>query len=196
LDPRGRHLHAADPPLADGIRDKGAIRHAPGYLPDIMATILDVTGTRYPEERDGHAIAPLEGTSLTSVIDQDQAARPAMFWEHEGNAAVRIGRWKLVKKFPGPWELYDMESDRTELTDLADRHPERVADMAEQYGAWAARCGVIPREKILDLMRQQNSPPAFWEREAAVPDAGGHDAGGHAGGHEAAGRGSGSPLPP
>ena len=49
-----------------------------------------------------------------------------MFWEHEGNAAVRIGRWKLVRDYPRPWELYDMEADRTELHDLAAQHPERV----------------------------------------------------------------------
>ena len=42
-----------------------------------------------------------------------------MFWEHEGNAAVRIGQWKLVKRYPRAWELYDMDADRTELHDLA-----------------------------------------------------------------------------
>jgi arylsulfatase len=62
-----------------------------------------------------------------------------------------------------------MDSDRTELNDLAARQPERVAEMAAQYDAWAERCGVIPREKILDLMRQQNARPAFWEREEAGP---------------------------
>jgi arylsulfatase len=88
-----------------------------------------------------------------------------MFWEHEGNAAVRIGNWKLVRKFPDPWELYDMASDRTELNNLAAREPARVQDMAAQYARWAERCNVIPREKILDLMRQQKSPPAFWEKD-------------------------------
>ena len=58
-----------------------------------------------------------------------------------------------------------MEADRTELHDLAARQPERVADMAAQYDAWAQRCGVIPREKILQLMKDQKTPPAFWEEE-------------------------------
>ena len=49
-----------------------------------------------------------------------------MFWEHEGNAAVRIGKWKLVKRYPRDWELYDMDADRTELHDLAAQQPERV----------------------------------------------------------------------
>ena len=72
-----------------------------------------------------------------------------------------------MRNYPGPWELYDMEADRTELHDLAAAHPDRVADMARQYDAWAARCGVIPREKILALMRSQGVTRAFWEK----PDA-------------------------
>ena len=90
-----------------------------------------------------------------------------MFWEHEGNAAVRIGQWKLVKRWPRAWELYDMDADRTELHDLAAQHPERVADMAAQYEAWAARCGVIPREKIVALMQRQGVTRAFWEKDEA-----------------------------
>ncbi len=148
-----------------GIADQGGIRHAPGYLPDIMATILDVTGTRYPNEWQGHAIEPLEGQSLAPVFGQDGIERPPMFWEHEGNAAVRIGKWKLVKRYPNAWELYDMEADRTELHDLAAQHDERVADMAKQYDAWAARCGVIPREKIVALMKSQGVTRAFWEKD-------------------------------
>jgi hypothetical protein len=75
----------------NGIRDKGGMRHAPGYLPDIMATILDVTGTPYPETLDGRTVDPLEGTSLVPLFERDGLDRPPMFWEHEGNAAVRVG---------------------------------------------------------------------------------------------------------
>ena len=90
-----------------------------------------------------------------------------MFWEHEGNAAVRIGKWKLVRNYPQPWELYDMEKDRTETVDRAAQNPEMVGNMSAQYDAWAARCGVFPREKILELMREQELPPAFWEKKEA-----------------------------
>ncbi len=148
-----------------GITDKGGIRHAPGYLPDIMATVLEITGTPYPASFEGRAIDPLEGRSLMPVFSQDGGARPPMFWEHEGNAAVRIGQWKLVKRYPLDWELYDLEADRTELNDLSAQHPARVADMAAQYDAWAARCGVIPREKIVALMSSQGVTRAFWEKD-------------------------------
>ena len=148
-----------------GIAEKGAIRHAPGYLPDIMATILDVTGTPYPSSYDGNAIEPLEGQSLKPTFDHDHIDRKPMFWEHEGNSAVRIGQWKLVREHPKDWELYDMHADRTELNDLAGAHPDRVADMAAQYDAWARRCGVIPRDRIVALMRSQGVTKAFWEKE-------------------------------
>jgi arylsulfatase len=150
-----------------GIAARNEIRHSPGYLPDIMATLLDITGTPYPAQWNGRAIAPLEGISLRPMFTGEQPSRPAMFWEHEGNAAVRIGPWKLVRKYPGDWELYDMERDRTELNDVSRAHPDRVKDMAAQYDEWAERCGVIPREKILQLMREQKSPPAFWEKKEA-----------------------------
>ena len=130
-----------------------------------MATILDVTGTAYPTEFDGHAIEPLEGRSLVPVFTHDGMQRPPMFWEHEGNAAVRIGQWKLVKRYPRDWELYDLDADRTELRDLAALQPERVAEMARLYDAWAERCGVIARDKIVALMRSQGVTRAFWEKD-------------------------------
>lgn len=149
----------------DGIADRGGIRHAPGYLPDIMATVLELTGTPYPRRYEGREIAPLEGRSLVPVFGRDGLERPPMFWEHEGNAAVRIGKWKLVKRYPLDWELYDLDADRTELNDLAPQYPGRVADMAAQYEAWAARCGVIPRDRIVALMRSQGVTRAFWEKD-------------------------------
>ena len=148
-----------------GIAEAGGLRHHPGQLPDIMATILDVTGAAYPREHDGHAIPPCEGESLVPSFTADDTERGPLFWEHEGNAAVRVGKWKLVRNYPGPWELYDLEADRTELHDLATQHPERVGEMSGQYAAWAERCGVIPREKILELMKAQ-AGKAFWEDTA------------------------------
>lgn len=148
-----------------GIAQRGEIRHTPGYLPDIMATVLDISGVPYPQSLDGRAILPLEGHSLQPAFNADLAQRPPMFWEHEGNSAVRIGRWKLVRQHGKAWELYDMVEDRTELHDRAGQHPERVADMARQYEAWAKRCGVLDREKVVALMRGQGVTRAFWEDE-------------------------------
>ena len=129
-----------------------------------MATILEVSGAPYPKTYDGNDILPCEGESLVPSFSSAYSARGPLFWEHEGNAAIRIGKWKLVRKYPDPWELFDMEADRTEMHNLAGQYPERVEDMAKQYAAWARRCGVIPREKILELMKAEGGN-AFWEEE-------------------------------
>ncbi len=128
----------------------GQLRHQTGQLPDIMATFLDVAGADYPAERDGHAIPPCEGFSMRPCFDDDPALRDALYWEHEGNRGCRGGKWKLVNKYPGGWELYDMEADRTELNDLAENHPEIVAELSDLYETWADRCGVLAWEEVWD----------------------------------------------
>ncbi|MCL5269681.1 MAG: sulfatase-like hydrolase/transferase, partial [bacterium] len=125
-----------------GIARRGALEHQPGHLVDIMATCVDVGRAAYPAQFGGNPIQPLEGCSLTPAF----AGRPlgrkgGIFWEHEGNRAVRDGRWKLVAKGArdnggvfAPWELYDMKADRTEMHDLAAEQPERVRADVIRYG--------------------------------------------------------------
>jgi len=92
-----------------------------------MATCVDLAGAAYPAEFNGKKIQPPEGRSLRPAFEGQRIEREAIFWEHEGNRAVRAGKWKLVARNPnGPWELYDMEKDRTEMRDLAAAQPERV----------------------------------------------------------------------
>jgi arylsulfatase len=147
-----------------GIATPGEVRHTPGQLTDIMATVLDVTGAAYPETYDGHAVPPCEGESMAPDFTGEGRRRGPLFWEHEGNAGVREGKWKLVRKYPGDWELYDMQADRTELNDLAARQPDRVNRMTAMYEVWAERCGVIPRDQILRVMADRNEN-AFWEKD-------------------------------
>jgi len=68
-----------------------------------------------------------------------------IFFEHEGNRAVRDGKWKLVAKgVKGPWELYDLEADRTEMHDFAAEQPQRVKEMATAWQKWAEASHVLP----------------------------------------------------
>ena len=126
-------------------RDGRPVRHQPGHLIDIMATCVDVAGATYPTKLKGEAIQPMEGRSLVPAFDGKPIDREAIYWEHEGNRAVRVGKWKLVAKGRnGPWELYDMEADRTELDDLAARLPDKAKQLADLWEAYATRTGVKP----------------------------------------------------
>jgi arylsulfatase len=120
------------------MRCQGTIDARPGHLIDILPTCLEVAGGAYPT----NAI-PLEGRSLLPALrSQPQPARP-IFFEHEGNRAVRDGQWKLVSLAGRPWELYDMVADRVELDNLAPQQPERVQQMAAQWDAWAKRMKAV-----------------------------------------------------
>lgn len=148
-----------------GLGTEPTLRHTPHQLPDIMATVLDVTGVDYPHEYGNREVLPLEGSTMMATLraepDADVAAdQRTLCWEHEGNAGARRGKWKLVRKYGQNWELYDMDTDRTELQDCAAQHPDVVAELSAAYDDWAKRCGVIPREDVLELYaRRGNALP-------------------------------------
>lgn len=139
-----------------GLADAGArVCTAPGQLVDILPTIAEVAGARYPQERNGQPIPPVEGRSLLATWRGDAENGRDLFWEHEGNCAVRRGKWKLVRKYRQAWELYDIEADRTELNDLAAQNAQLVSELEMAYQEWAGRCGVIPRERVLQIYAER-----------------------------------------
>jgi uncharacterized repeat protein (TIGR03806 family) len=128
-----------------GIQARGEIRKQPGHVIDVMATCLDVSGAAFPVEHGGSKTLPPEGRSLLPAFAGRAIERDALYWEHEGNRAVREGDWKLVAKGPdGPWELYDLAADRVESKNLATAQPERVARLQQKWESWARRAGVLP----------------------------------------------------
>jgi len=127
-----------------GIKSRGGLCHDPGHVIDVMATCVEIAGAVYPTERQGRKILPEEGVSLAPVFRGEALRDRPIFWEHEGNRAVRQGKWKLVSKHPGGWELYDIDADRTEMHDLAAKNADKVQELKTLWEAWAQRCGVQP----------------------------------------------------
>ena len=126
------------------IKRKNTITHEAGHLIDIMPTCVDVSGARYPSA----PIQPMEGKSLLPVLHGKALGDRKIYWEHEGNRAALDGRWKLVSRYPGKWELYDLEADRTEMNDLAAGMPDKSSRLLSDYNSWAQRCGVAPWDDV------------------------------------------------
>ncbi|MBN2311042.1 MAG: arylsulfatase [Candidatus Hydrogenedentes bacterium] len=129
-------------------RYNGGYNRNPIHIIDLMATAADLGHAPYPEQYAGQRITPLEGRSFAPLLaGRDRPIHDALFWEHEGNRAVRRGSWKLVSAYARgtkQWELYDIDADRTETRDLAAQRPDTVAELAQLYEAWAERCSVLP----------------------------------------------------
>lgn len=124
----------------------GKLERQPGHLIDLMATCVDLADATYPKEKNGQSIKPMEGVSLVPAFAGKDVGRPgALYWEHEGNRAVRLGKWKLVAKGNGKWELYDVVADRSELNDLATKMPEKVTELDKLWTTYANRANVLPR---------------------------------------------------
>lgn len=125
-----------------GISDDqiGTINHQPAHLIDVMATVVDLADADYPEEFNGNVIYPMEGINLSPTFEGKVAKREKpIFFQHEGNRAIRDEKWKLVALYNKSWELYDMEADRTELNDLSKKHPELVEELSKEHNQWAER---------------------------------------------------------
>lgn len=123
----------------------GKLEPQPGHVVDLMATIVDVAGAKYPKEYKGHQIQPMEGVSLVPALSGKPLERKnPIYFMHEGNRAIRDGKWKLVMKYKGPWELYNIEADRTEQHDLSKEKPELAQKLADDWDAWAKRSDVDP----------------------------------------------------
>jgi arylsulfatase A-like enzyme len=152
------------------LEETGSYRTDPACIQDIMPTFIEVADAVYPEEFRGSEIYPLEGLSLFPTFRGDSLNERLLFWEHEANRAVRQGKWKLVSAgstqypFTGPWELYDMEKDRSETYNLIEQYPELAEEMAGAWEQWAKTHLVYPldgrdwetrlKEPVFDINKQ------------------------------------------
>jgi arylsulfatase A-like enzyme len=128
-----------------GLKRAGRIERSPAHVIDLAATLIDLGEARYPAGHAGHPILPLAGKSLRPILSNQPLQERPLFFEREGNRAVRLGKWKIVwTNYARRWELYDMEVDRSEVNDRAKEFPVRVRAMEKLWNQWAETHFVEP----------------------------------------------------
>lgn len=114
------------------IAARSEMRHTPSHIIDLVPTILELVGSKPPEQWQGRPVPPALGKSLVPLFVKDGSiSRDCLWWLHENNRALRVGDFKIVSTgAESAWELYDIQTDRSESKNLAAVMPDKVREMA------------------------------------------------------------------
>lgn len=140
------------------IKEGGQLRRHVGHVIDIAPTILEAAGVTLPLKTGPHetgpqARPPFPGKSLLPALAKDNRVdRDTLWWLHEGNRALRAGRWKLVAARGDEWELFDLQTDRSETNNLAAKHPEKVQQLEK---TWTRLLNEFREQAIRDLPKKK-----------------------------------------
>jgi arylsulfatase A-like enzyme len=167
-------------------RPAGSINHSVMHVADLMPTLLEVAGTRYPNNVQPD-LPPLIGKSwgpmLAGKVDSVRTEQDVLAWEVFGNRAVRQGEWKLrwqIKPYgKSAWELFNVAKDPAERNDLAAQNPDKVKAMVALWDGYAKANNVIlpsrgPFETLEDQLPQRvkveaGFPPMLYKRQFVPP---------------------------
>jgi arylsulfatase A-like enzyme len=145
----------------DRIKDKGGKRYQFSHIIDLYPTILEAVGIDIPVEVNGVAQKPVEGTSLVYTFDDADAPtrHTTQYFEILANQGIYHDGWMASALYSIPWnpntpttdplngldwELYYVDEDYSQAVNLADRMPEKLAEMRELFYAEAAKYNVLP----------------------------------------------------
>lgn len=175
-----------------GIKAKGEVRQQYHHATDVVATVLDVTGLQMPEEYKGIKQYPLSGVSMRYSFDSKDAptTRKRQYYAMLGTRGIWQDGWKaaaLHAPFSNKghfdtdtWELYHVDEDRSESTNLADQHPDKLKELIAAWDEEARDNFVLPIDdrsviELLKVQRPQPEPPrdhyVYYPDTAQVPEA-------------------------
>ena len=138
------------------ITQPGIVNHIPGHITDLMPTFLQLAGLQYDQVADPAKHKTLDGMSIFPLEQFGKEEERVLFWEHQGHQAVRKGNYKLVRLNRQPWELYDLDTDRSELNDLSESQPEKKEELLNLYLEWSGKNQVLPFDSVM-VWRQKAS---------------------------------------
>ncbi len=143
------------------INDRGALRHTPVHFVDLVPTVVELAGGALGGTWNNSTPPAMPGRSLVPTLAQDlEIPRDYLYFHHLNNRAIRVGDWKLVAaggKEDGPWELYNLRSDRCEMHNLAAQQPDKVKQLSTLW------------QQCEDQFRQQAGPPEPKPAKKAKP---------------------------
>jgi arylsulfatase A-like enzyme len=176
-----------------GIEAKRELRDQYVHCSDIVPTVYECLGIEPPETVNGYTQWPLEGTSFRYSFDDGTAKtqKPSQFYVMLGSRAMWQDGWKATSLHPGApsdwshfaedrWALYHVDEDRAEVHDLAEEHPELLAELIYLWHVHAGRFFGLPLEdrtalEVLTTPRPQLSPPrhryVYYPNTLEVPEA-------------------------
>lgn len=168
-------------------RAQGSINDGVMHVADVMPTLLEVAGAKYPDSYQGHKLPSLAGKSwLPTLAGQTASPRTAqdyIAWEVFGNRALRQGDWKIRWQFKpfgkGEWELFNIAKDPAERIDLTSREPAKLGEMLKLWDHYVTVNNVItpsrsPFETLDDVLPMRTPvetgyPPLLYKKQFVPP---------------------------
>ena len=153
----------------------GELRRPYQYVTDLLPTLLDLCGLDHPADR-GEPVRPVHGASFVPVLADPghPSTHGEQYTEMIGHRGYRAGRWEAVTlhqpntRFDdAEWELYDVEVDPTQVDDLRDAEPDRLADLIGRWEAAAWENRVFPLDEG-SMLKYVIRPPSGERYERPV----------------------------
>lgn len=148
-----------------GISDHGGIRTSPAHMIDIAPTLIELTQTQRFEKWNGRDVPTPPGQSMVPLFGQVKTPEPrTLWWSHEANHAIRVGDWKaVVSGENAPWELYNLAQDRSEESNLAIKHPDKLIELVTEWtqrrnAFYCLSTGLAADQPLPDPKQETNGP--------------------------------------
>jgi arylsulfatase len=160
------------------IKDTGKVRGQYHHVIDITPTILDILGVDKPEYIKGVHQNPFTGISMKYTFDEPEAPseRYIQYYEVHGNRGIYKDGWKAVVNHcfvedyaKDEWELYHVEEDYSEKYNVADKYPEKLRELQEDFMQEAGKYGVFPMLRFSMHGKPENLSRQYSEKRA-VPE--------------------------